>query len=88
MVCYDISEDRRRYRVEKELSKWGDRVQWSLFECFLSVVEARQLMAALAPLIDEESDTVRAYPLCRWCQEQMSWLGEGERQLNYEMWVV
>ncbi len=88
MICYDISDDKARYRVEKVLSRWGDRVQWSLFECFLSLDRVRLLMAELAPLIDEESDTIRAYPLCSWCQDQLLGSGQGERSRDYELWVI
>ena len=44
-VCYDVSNDRERYRVDKLLKGYGFRVQKSVFECRLNTA-ARQLFAA------------------------------------------
>jgi len=35
LVCFDISDDRMRYRVGKELAHYGLRVQRSVFEITL-----------------------------------------------------
>jgi CRISPR-associated protein Cas2 len=35
VVSYDISHDRRRARLSRELKNFGTRVQYSVFECVL-----------------------------------------------------
>jgi len=37
VVCYDVVDDRRRYRIMKTMTGYGDRVQYSVFECELNV---------------------------------------------------
>lgn len=36
LISYDIPDDRRRVRVAKTLKDYGDRVQYSVFECILA----------------------------------------------------
>jgi len=35
LVSYDIPNDRRRVKIAKTLEDFGDRVQYSVFECDL-----------------------------------------------------
>lgn len=35
IVCYDISSNKRRYRVSKHLQTYGQRVQRSVFEIYI-----------------------------------------------------
>jgi len=64
VVCYDIANDRRRQRVACELENFGQRVQYSVFECHLSCADMDNLKQALNRLIDETEDRVRYYELC------------------------
>ncbi len=47
LVCYDITDDRRRYRVASELENFGCRVQYSVFECHLEEPQLQELQARL-----------------------------------------
>ena len=82
LIAYDIVDDKTRLRVERALLKLGERVQWSVFEAFLSAHEQRRLQADLASLIVSEADSVRFYPLCRWCQARVNWQGDGRRNVG------
>lgn len=64
MVCYDVTDDRRRQRVRAALQRHGERVQKSVFECHLNAREAEALQRELEPLIDRETDRIRFYALC------------------------
>jgi CRISPR-associated protein Cas2 len=77
VISYDISEDRQRLAVERELLKVGDRVQYSVFECYLHRSQVPLLAERLAALIAPGTDSLRFYPLCTWCQERISWHGRG-----------
>ncbi|MEW6376162.1 MAG: CRISPR-associated endonuclease Cas2, partial [Thermodesulfobacteriota bacterium] len=35
VVSYDIPDDQRRIKIAKILEDFGDRVQYSVFECLL-----------------------------------------------------
>ncbi len=67
MICYDIAHDAKRERARKTLSEYGDHIQYSLFECYLSEGDVDALKNRLEELIDDRTDSVRFYPLCSGC---------------------
>ncbi len=69
VICYDISDRRARYHVEKELLGYGERVQYSVFECRLNQTEFLKLRATLVGYIDD-SDKINYYRLCAHCQRR------------------
>jgi CRISPR-associated protein Cas2 len=75
LVAYDISSDRRRTKVHKILSGFGQWTQYSLFECYLSEKEYLQLRARLDKLLEESADSVRFYPLCGSCEAKVETVG-------------
>ena len=50
-VCYDLSDDRERRRVDKLLTGFGFRVQKSVFECRLTPSAQRALLQSLERLM-------------------------------------
>ena len=79
VVCFDISDNRVRYRVVKVLKGCGRRVQKSVFECpDLNEHRLLRLQKKLDDLIDHGSDSVRYYRLCRACVAEVGWIGGGE----------
>jgi len=77
LICYDIADDRRRYRVAKALLGYGERVQESVFECHLDNALLRRLQAELRPLLNEAADRLRYYPLCGKDTALVVWRGKG-----------
>lgn len=78
LVCFDVSDNRDRYRVVKSLLGCGSRVQKSVFECpDLTEKGLLKLQEKLASLIDHGSDSVRYYRLCGTCLQEVEWDGEG-----------
>ena len=67
VVAYDIVKDRRREKVMNTLKNFGLRVQYSVFECELTMQRAEQLLERLRTLIDPRRDRVNMYPLCDAC---------------------
>ncbi len=63
VVCYDIANNRRRYRVLKTLEGYGRRVQYSVFECELIEARLKRLEHALIRVINDQEDNIRFYPL-------------------------
>ncbi len=79
LVCFDIVDDRVRYRAVKVLKQFGVRVQKSVFECAqLTDHQFILLVQRLADLIDHTQDTVRYYTLCRGCLRKVEFSGIGE----------
>lgn len=67
LVVYDISVDRRRTRLHTALLDFGTPVQYSVFECWLTKPQARQLLARIRKIIRPRKDHVRFYYLCGAC---------------------
>ncbi|MBW1636897.1 MAG: CRISPR-associated endonuclease Cas2 [Deltaproteobacteria bacterium] len=78
VICFDISDDRIRYRAVKTIKGLGGRVQKSIFE--ISDITEKQLLELkdkLEALIDHQTDSVRYYRLCRACLTEVEWSGKG-----------
>ena len=52
LVSYDVPDDRRRTRLAHALKDFGERVQYSVFECRLDERAQQTLRERLARLID------------------------------------
>lgn len=78
VITYDIAHRRRLYRVAKTLEGWGERVQESVFECWLTQAELAEVKKALRRLIHPLEDRLRYYPLCSKDQDLIRHLGRGE----------
>lgn len=63
IVVYDIPCDKRRQRVSDLLTGYGQRVQYSVFECILSTAKYNELRSRLRKRIKSGEDSVRFYPL-------------------------
>ena len=84
MIAYDIADDRRRLRVSHALLRYGERVQKSVYEAYLSPREMGALQRELRNCICEESDRIRFYPLCRRDRANVRVDGHGTEVLRDE----
>lgn len=77
VVAYDIRNDTRRSRVAKCLNGYGERVNFSVFECVLKPGSFRKMKKELGKLINRKDDSVRIYLLCSECIGKTEVLGYG-----------
>ncbi len=78
LISYDISVDRRRTRIAKILEGFGQRVQYSVFECDLEARHYQALWRKLARTIQpDEGDSLRIYRLCAACVGTIAVIGAG-----------
>ena len=68
LVTYDVRtetvEGKRRLRkVAKICSNFGQRVQFSVFECSVTPVQLEQIEHELTNIMDSEADSLRIYIL-------------------------
>ena len=75
VIAYDIPDDRRRTKVHKILSGFGQWTQYSLFECFLTSKERVLLRNKLDRMLEPAEDSVRFYPLCEGCLGKVKTVG-------------
>jgi CRISPR-associated protein Cas2 len=88
VVSYDIPSDRRRTKVCHLLKDYGQRVQYSVFECRLRSKDFKRLRERLRPLLDLAEDDVRFYRLCEVCLPKAKIWGPSPRQGVRESIVV
>ena len=68
LITYDVNTEtpagRKRLRkVAKQCQNYGQRVQYSVFECLIDPARLKQLQNTLEQLIDPEKDSLRYYYL-------------------------
>ena len=67
LIIYDLPDtkaaNKRRTRLHKLLSGYGQWTQYSVFECFLTAVQFAKLQTQLEGLIKPEEDSIRIYVL-------------------------
>ena len=82
VVCYDISDDKRRTKIHNILKSYGQWMQYSIFECELTKPQYAKLRYRLSKLIKEETDNIRFYFLCECCQGKVERIGGEELRDN------
>jgi CRISPR-associated protein Cas2 len=76
VISYDIHDDKRRNLIHKTLKNFGERIQYSVFECDLTKEQILRMQHALKRIIKEEDqDSVRFYHLCDRCKERVDRIG-------------
>mgnify|MGYP005852075827 CR=1 FL=1 len=68
LVTYDVNTEtkagrRRLHRVALVCKKYGQRVQWSVFECSVNDSQLERLRSELLKTIKEDEDSLRIYRL-------------------------
>lgn len=68
LITYDVADTtsdgaKRLRRVAKLCTQYGQRVQFSVFECLLEPAQFEQLKHELLDVIDAERDSIRFYNL-------------------------
>ncbi len=66
LISYDVNtedaEGRKRLRrIAKLCTSWGQRVQFSVFECLLDNSQWQRLRTSLLAEMDEQKDSLRFY---------------------------
>lgn len=75
VVAYDITDDERRNKISDILSACGQRVNKSVFECFLREKDIDNLKRKIERQIRRGEDIVLYYYLCKDCLEKIERLG-------------
>jgi CRISPR-associated protein Cas2 len=66
LITYDVETTSdagksRLRRVAKQCQNYGQRVQYSVFECLVDAAQMRRLKQRLTDIIDPETDSLRFY---------------------------
>lgn len=88
VIAYDIKSNRRRSKVAKLLESNGERVNYSVFELFLSEKQMQQMVHKLSTMIKHNSDKVLVYRLCRKCTDNRIEMGRLFNNEGYAQSIV
>jgi CRISPR-associated protein Cas2 len=66
LACYDVHDPDRLRKAAKHMEGYGERMQWSVFRCWLTRRELERLRWELTELLAPE-DHVLLIPLCGSC---------------------
>lgn len=58
LVCYDISDDKRRTEVYKTMCGFGNWLQYSVFECQFTKTDLIRCRHTLGSIINQRQDQV------------------------------
>jgi CRISPR-associated protein Cas2 len=58
LVAYDVPNDRRRQRIARVLSSYGDRIQYSVFIVDTTPAKLARLQRSLESLMASDEDSV------------------------------
>lgn len=61
LIIFDITDDKRRRRVNKVLEGFGVRIQKSAFECQIDIYQFERLVEKIERIINCEEDVLRIY---------------------------
>ena len=66
LVCYDVRDPERLRKAAKHMEGYGERMQYSVFRCWLTPRGMEQLRWELTEILTPEDD-VLLIPLCTGC---------------------
>ncbi len=78
LITYDIPSDRRRTKAAKMLKDYGERVQYSVFECNLDEKLLKSLKERAEKLLEKEEDSLRIYQLTDMAKKDVIIIGLGK----------
>lgn len=86
IVSYDITSNKVRCKIAKELENYGVRVQYSVFECNnLSKARYKEMYAKLIHLMDGvEEGSIRCYEICQDCERKITVIGTDTPNEKYK----
>lgn len=84
IVSYDISSNKLRRKIAKELENYGIRVQCSVFECDLDNERYQEMYQKLIRLTSELKDrSIRFYEVCNECRKKTHVIGSKKESGKY-----
>jgi len=76
LISYDIGDDRRRRRLMRLVEGYAQRVQYSVFEGWLTESQVRRLLKRAGRYVVAPEDSLRIYTLCGACVARIDSRGE------------
>ena len=88
IICFDIHDKKRLRKAAIQLENFGERVQYSVFECHLDASELHKLKQRLEKIIDPEVDHIRYYGLCPKDKNKILMDGKGSLTEDQDYYLL
>ncbi len=89
IVCYDITDDRRREHLSTILLDFGQRIQESVFVADLDEELAGKMRERVKNVLDVTLDRLQIFPLCAACSSKAVSMGAGaELPKDQEFYIL
>lgn len=88
LVSYDIPDTPRRTKIAKILDDFGDRVQYSVFECLIDRELLDKMMIRLQKAAKEAEDSIRIYAICGNFEKAITIIGQGEVSKDDKYYIL
>ena len=75
IVSYDIVDNKRRTKLAKKMCNFGQRVQYSVFECIVDKQQYKKMKKQALTFVDLKKDSLRLYRLCNDCKRHIESFG-------------
>ncbi len=82
IVAYDIADSQRRNKVIKLIEPYGNRVNYSVFECMLTRSQLDNLCSKLAKTVNCTMDKIAIYPICLDCYTKTKYIPDIKEDYN------
>lgn len=79
LIAFDVADDRRRYRLVRHLERYGQRVQESVFEAWITPQQRAALLQGAQALLHPGQDRLACYALTPDDQRHVRLLGVNAR---------
>ena len=88
LVMYDISDNKSRTRLHKQLKEFGLNTQKSVFECEVAWDTLEKLIENGEGCLDPETDSFRIYRVCERCRRKVAVSGQGLKLVGLDYMVI
>src|SRR5262245_40110492 len=82
LVCYDVRDPERLRRAAKHMEGYGERMQYSVFRCWMTRRRVEQLRWELTELLAPEDD-VLLIPVCASCVAAVRGIHNAREEPNW-----
>jgi len=70
LITYDIEDNKRRKKISDLLEGYGKRVNYSVFEFYLSKKELKEIVTEAKKILNKKEDSFRVYRICENCTQK------------------
>ncbi|MCC6343675.1 MAG: CRISPR-associated endonuclease Cas2 [Bryobacterales bacterium] len=88
VICYDVSDDRRRERIATALLDYGQRIQESVFLADLDAELFMRMKSRVEKLLDPLDDRIHIFTLCTVCSRKIVQLGRATLPVDSGFYVL